>query len=224
LRVIRLLLGISVLAIGTASKARSDSGPAFFPTPPPNLTYKTMKGTLTDYAIGMKAGSVVIKASNGATVNFLVGNTMSLNGANTHCIAPPNNKQSPPPELCPDWPAGGFNIGSSGITVYYWDTTFYATTAHVTNKITSHDVGARARCQSTPCRVRCAMPCPMSGMLDRSRRAMASALRAPSISAATIASTAASCVIMASPNLPPRHRRFPSRCYSPARGDPERRS
>jgi hypothetical protein len=59
---------------------------------------------------------------------------MSVNGRSVHCLAPPNNGQSPPPELCPDWPAG-LTIGTSKVTVYYWVTTFQGAKRYVTDKL-----------------------------------------------------------------------------------------
>ena len=45
MRVVTAAVFAAILAIAASlDGARADSGPAFFPTPPPNLTYKTMKG------------------------------------------------------------------------------------------------------------------------------------------------------------------------------------
>jgi hypothetical protein len=119
-----------------APPARADSGPAFFPTPPPGVRLRVFKGVLVDYAIGMKAGTIVVRRTDGSKVLFLAGKTMSINGKTVVCLAPPANGQSPPPELCPDWPAA-VKIGTSSVTVYYWDAPFEGVSRPVTGQLTS---------------------------------------------------------------------------------------
>jgi hypothetical protein len=122
--------------------AEADSGPAYFPSPPPDVTYFTATGILTDYYVGMKSGQLTIKLSNGHSVSFYRANTMTINGAPVHCQAPPANGQTPPPGICSDWPAN-IVIGTTRVTVTYWKAVTYwqaapssATNPLVVNQIT----------------------------------------------------------------------------------------
>jgi hypothetical protein len=132
----RLIALALALALSAASAALADSGPAFFPTPPPALKYNTFRGVLTDYAIGMKAGSIVVRPAHGLAVRFLIGASMSIDGRNVTCLAPPENGQSPPPDLCSDWPAA-VKIGTTVVTVYYWWAPFQGVRRPITDKLVS---------------------------------------------------------------------------------------
>jgi hypothetical protein len=99
--------------------AAGDSGPTYFPSPPPGVTLNTATGILTDYYVGMKSGQLTIKTSSGSGITYYVGNAMVINGAPVHCIAPPINGSTPPPGLCPDWPSN-IVIGTTKVTVFYW--------------------------------------------------------------------------------------------------------
>jgi hypothetical protein len=132
-----------LMLVSFGGLAAADSGPAFFPTPPPGVVYRKYTGVLEDYSAGMKSGGVTVRGVDRLT-NFFMSSTYSIDGVRILCPSAPIHSVAFPADVCPDWPACPV-VGSTTVTILFWPAKMGTQTVYVSDHMTTSCGARRAR-------------------------------------------------------------------------------
>jgi hypothetical protein len=112
----------------------------FFPLRPAHAALRTYSGVLAAYGHGEALGGFDVRAANGTTKHFFLGQPLRIDGSPVRCFSAPRPNDIVSPPNCRDWPAD-VQLGVTPVVVTYWASSFRGRAIDASDEI---DVVGRA--------------------------------------------------------------------------------